>query len=416
MDERAGARADYGKIGFLGTPIVETYTEIRFANGLNQPIPMTIWLDDLQKIGPVAFEPTGSWENWRTKVLPHVGQVSLIADTDLGGPLLDEVKTVHVLGSGYDYLFNPNRDCPSLLPGVPALDPLPPKVSFTQTPESERGAAEYTFTSTSTDRNYDQLSLTWEFNDGTTYTGESVTKYLDSNVYAVRLTATDPTGLEDSLVEVLKIFSIGDEEVARPEIKLSNTPTFMIDPNSFVSLDAGTSSSPSGRPLSFLWLKGRISSYDTFDNSNWITTPQFSKDIGDQNDFDVSLFVSDGISFSDESIRFYRRERPSSDCEVHVQQTSRYSIFTIEFHNLTGSAKQGDIFSFAIPDASNINARVTDVYNYHTIRTNQDGSFTVSTPPFPPNTTLRINILTDPMPDASPEDVVFLDGLICTAM
>ncbi len=101
-----------------------------------------------------------------------------------------------------------------------------PIASFTYSPTSPTTTDTVTFTSTSTDPDGDPLTCSWDFGDGTTATGCTVTHmYSTPGTYAVALTVNDGKGGGDSNVQNLTVHSPSPSDTNPPIVALSGIPS-----------------------------------------------------------------------------------------------------------------------------------------------------------------------------------------------
>jgi DNA/RNA endonuclease G (NUC1)/PKD repeat protein len=174
-------------------------------------------------------------------------------------PWEDYKTTVHKIEAetGYDFLNKLPRDIQQAVEG----DHAPVAVWGGSTKGIE--GTPVTFDGTgSTDADNDALTYTWDFQDGTTATGASVTHtFADNSAYQVKLTVTDPSGLESSEAKVVTIANaapVVNTLTATPSVQSGETVSALA---SFT--DAGVNDAPWA--YSFNWGVGNTSIGSTAD-------------------------------------------------------------------------------------------------------------------------------------------------------
>ena len=126
----------------------------------------------------------------------------------------------------------------------------PPSASFTFSPSMPTVGDEVTFdASASTDPNENIDSYQWDFGDGTTATGQSVTHTFNENVTSnVILTVTDSSGLQDTDTAQVNVS-------ARPEAAFNLSPESPTVGDTVI-LDASPTSSPDTEITEYKWAFG----------------------------------------------------------------------------------------------------------------------------------------------------------------
>ena len=126
----------------------------------------------------------------------------------------------------------------------------PPKASFTYSPNSPQTSETVTFdASASSDTDGTVQGYDWDFGDGTTATGETVShSYGSSGDYVVELTVTDGSGATDTGTETVSVQSPNQE----PTASFTYSPSSP-DTSDSIIFDASGSSDTDGRIQSYDW-------------------------------------------------------------------------------------------------------------------------------------------------------------------
>jgi DNA/RNA endonuclease G (NUC1) len=233
----------------------------------------------------------------------------------------DEYKTtVHKIEAetGYDFLNRLPRNIQQAVEG----DHAPVAVWGGSTSGVEGSAVSFDATG-STDADGDALTYTWDFQDGSTATGATVTHtFADNSAYQVKLTVSDPSGLESSEAKVVTIAN------AAPIVNtLTATPTILSGETVSALAtfsDAGVNDAP--WTYSFAWGAGSTSTGST--------TDQYSS-LGSSRSFLAAGTYSVSVTVTDKD----RAESASKSATFQVLRIPTSLVVSPDRINLQG---QGD--------------------------------------------------------------------------
>ncbi|CAM1343945.1 glycoside hydrolase family 9 protein [Tenacibaculum amylolyticum] len=166
-----------------------------------------------------------------------------------------------------------------LIHGVEAPGGNTPKASFTASSTNAPAPATISFdASSSTDPNGDVLTYTWNFGDGTTASGVTVTHtYTTAANYTVKLTVSDGVNTDDE-TKTVKITS------GAPIAKFTTDQDVYVAPTT-AFFDASNSIDPNGDALTYSW------DFGDGTTATGVTVSHSYINIGD---YSVVLTVSDG--------------------------------------------------------------------------------------------------------------------------
>ncbi len=199
-------------------------------------------------------------------------------------PWEDYKTTVHKIEAetGYDFLNKLPRDIQQAIEG----DHAPVAVWGGSTSGVEGSPVSFDATGSS-DADGDALTYTWDFQDGSTATGATVTHtFADNAAYQVRLTVSDPSGLQSSEAKVVTIVN------AAPVVNtLTATPTILSGETVSALAtfsDAGVNDAP--WTYSFNWGSGSTSVGSTTDQSSSLGSSRSFLEAGS---YSVAVTVTD---------------------------------------------------------------------------------------------------------------------------
>ncbi|MBW1295589.1 cellulase family glycosylhydrolase [Aquimarina litoralis] len=203
-------------------------------------------IKDQDAFGGVAFTWFTEWVDFMGSIYSWTFWTMNPNSGDTGGILQDDWTTVN------EWKMDVLR--PHFAPFIPNVvggtGNLPPSASFTNNPSSGNAPLTVQFdASQSSDPDGDALSYSWNFGDGTTATGVSISHLFDApGSYQVSLTVSDGS-LNDT---VSKTITVNDDTV--PTV----TASISVDTNSGVapatiSFDGSSSASSDGSALLYNW-------------------------------------------------------------------------------------------------------------------------------------------------------------------
>jgi len=353
VEDSINARVDFPEGSLFGGPVVGRKITFTYANGSDTDLPMALWVGDSASSQTIVFPPTGGWNEWDELSLPvslaGAAQISLTALDARGGPNLRTLTTTWLLdctsGVGCGYSLPEVGDCPSILPGIPAPEPMAPVARFTVSPRnSSAEPAVFEFDgSQSSDRNWEPISYRWSFAEGVEMTGESVSRFLDVGYYYVLLEVTDPGGLVGRYSSPVAVSGSQDNEA--PTAIISAPRRNLLRPYTTTTLSAAGSSDPEGDPLRYSW---RVSeSREVFyGESAEVTVAETGN---------VDLAVSDGIGGYDRAyVTLQVEDVPEYTCSIrYINLPDKFRVL-VSLYNVTDTPIVNWQTTWTIDEAENV--------------------------------------------------------------
>ena len=136
--------------------------------------------------------------------------------------------------------------------GIPTVPNQPPTANFTATPISGVAPLEVSFNaSNSSDSDGTIISYSWDFKDGNTGNGETISHTFSFiGNYNVKLTITDNEGATDSITKTITV--VTETPNQSPTASFTANPTSGVAPLE-VSFNASSSSDSDGSIISYEW-------------------------------------------------------------------------------------------------------------------------------------------------------------------
>jgi PKD repeat protein len=194
----------------------------------------------------------------------------------------------------------------------------PPQASFTFTPGNPVTGQSVSFdASASTDPDGQITSYSWDFGDGSSGSGESVThSYQASGSYTVNLTVTDNNGTSD-----VESKTIGVETANQPPVA-----SFIFSPgqpsvDQIISFDASGSEDPDGRITSYSW---------DFGDGEGGSGMKINHSYRNPGDIEVTLTVTDNESASSPITKTVK-VRPRISLLIEKMQIADHTDLTVDF-------------------------------------------------------------------------------------
>ena len=211
----------------------------------------------------------------------------------------------------------------------------PPTASFTANPISGEVPLEVTFdASGSNDPDGSIASYSWDFDDGSTGSGETANhKFSSTGDYTVELTVTDDDGDSDSASETISVSS------QPPNATFTANPTSGEAPLE-VSLDASGSSDSDGNITSYEWDFG-----DGFTGSGETITNTYDS----EGNYTVELTVTDNNGATDSTPETIGVSAPANEpptASFSADPTSGEAPLEVSFNASNSSDPDGSINSY----------------------------------------------------------------------
>jgi len=218
------------------------------------------------------------------------------------------------------------------------------------------------FTSNSTDVNNDVLTITWNFGNGNTLTGKSVTyTYELPGNYTVVMIASDGE-FSSSVSMPIRIKDINDS----PSVKTSVSPISAFTGDYFTFTSTGTSDED-GDPLNYTW---------HFPDGSIVYGPSSTRNFTSPGTYQVMLVVSDGKTSSDSTITVTVNKRntpPVADAGTDITSTAGETFYlsangsfdadgdpiTYSWNMGDGNTSSGKVIDYAYAVKGNYTATLT---------------------------------------------------------
>ncbi|MFP3953129.1 MAG: PKD domain-containing protein [Candidatus Acetothermia bacterium] len=214
-----------------------------------------------------------------------------------------------------------------------------PTASFTANSTSGEAPLEVSFdASRSSDPDGSIESYDWDFDDGSTGSGETGTYTYDSEGdYTVELTVTDNDGATDSTTETINVSAPANEP---PTASFSADPTSGEEPLE-ASFDASNSSDPDGSITSYDW---------DFDDGSTGSGETVNHTYESSGDYNVELTVTDNDGDKDTEIKTITVSSSSNEAptaEFSYSPSSGYPPLEVTFDATESNDPDGSIVSYS---------------------------------------------------------------------
>jgi len=224
-------------------------------------------------------------------------------------------------------------------PVSPVIENQSPTASFTADPTSGVAPLEVAFNaSNSSDSDGTIVSYAWDFKDGETGNGETISHTFSSiGSYNVMLTVTDNDGATDSITKTINVTETLNQS---PIASFTADPTFGVAPLE-VAFNASNSSDPDGSITSYAW------DFKDGETGNGETISHTFSSIGSYN---VMLTVTDNDGATDlitKTINVTETSNQSPTASFTADPTSGVAPLEVSFNASNSYDPDGSIISYA---------------------------------------------------------------------